>query len=402
MSDLHVIIAGGGLGGLALAQGLHQAGISVAVYERDPSPAFRNQGYRIRINPDGITALQAVLAPAAFELFAATAGHPGTRMDAFDHRLDLVHGQQLAPVPGLPGAGRLAVNRRTLREILLSGLEKSVHYGARLTHYRTEPTGPVTAHFADGTSATGDVLIGADGVNSAVRAQLLPEARVVDAGLRLFYGKVPFAGEADRERIPAELLGLWTTVIGPDRRFIGLAPVQYPEAPHDAAARLAPDIALGAGTDYLACVFGARRELLPCTDEQLFAMTGPDLRELALGLLESWHPTLREIVSRQDPASVFPVSVRTSVPVPAWETSAVTLLGDAIHVMSPAIGVGANTALRDARVLANRLVEAAGGADLLAALHAYEAEMVEYGFDAVRESAERGHQLVGQDPLPTA
>jgi 2-polyprenyl-6-methoxyphenol hydroxylase-like FAD-dependent oxidoreductase len=70
--------------------------------------------------------------------------------------------------------------------------------------------------------------------------------------------------------------------------------------------------------------------------------------------------------------------------------------------MSPAIGVGANTALRDARVLASRLAAAANGLPLTAALHAYEDEMRRYGFDAVRESAERGHRLVGQDPLPTA
>lgn len=94
--------------------------------------------------------------------------------------------------------------------------------------------------------------------------------------------------------------------------------------------------------------------------------------------------------------------MRTSVPLAPWETTAVTLLGDAIHVMSPAIGVGANTALRDARLLVGRLAEAAGGGYVKAALHAYEAEMLEYGYDAVRESAERGHRLVGQNPLPAA
>ncbi|MEY9963502.1 2-polyprenyl-6-methoxyphenol hydroxylase-like FAD-dependent oxidoreductase [Streptacidiphilus sp. MAP12-16] len=401
MSDLHVIIAGGGLGGLTLAQGLHRAGISVAVYEKDPTAAFRNQGYRIRINSDGITALKAVLMPPAFELFAATAGNPGSRMDAFDHQLNLLHAQELPPAPDLPGGGHLAVNRMTLRQILLSGLDKAMHHGARLTHYDTDRSGAVTAHFADGSSATGDVLIGADGVNSAVRKQYLPQARVVDAGLRLLYGKVKLAGDEARALVPPELLGLWTTVIGPGKRFVGLAPVQYRESMHQASARLAPDIELSDDSDYLACVFGARREQIPCTDEELFAMTGAELQALTLSLVEGWHPGLVGIVSRQDPASIFPVSVRTSVPVAGWKTTSVTLLGDAIHVMSPAIGVGANTALRDARVLTGRLVQAAGGRPLAEALRAYEEEMIGYGFDAVRESAGRGHRLVGQDPLPS-
>ncbi|MFE2964533.1 FAD-dependent oxidoreductase [Streptomyces sp. NPDC059340] len=401
MSDLHVIIAGGGLGGLALAQGLQRAGTSVAVYEKDPSPGFRNQGYRLRINSDGITALKAVLPPQAYEVFAATAATPGPRMDAFDHQLNLLHAQELPPVPGLPGGGNLAVNRMTLRQILLAGLDKAVHYGARLTHYDVNASGSVTAHFTDGTSATGDVLIGADGVNSAVRKQYLPQARVVDAGLRFLYGKVPFASDEARALVPPELLGLWATVVGPERRFVGLAPVQYREPMHEVTARLAPDIELSDESDYLACVFGARRDQFPCSDAELFAMSGAELQTLTLSLVEGWHPGLVEIVSRQDPASIFPVSVRTSVPVAAWETTAVTLLGDAVHVMSPAIGVGANTALRDARVLADRLLQAAGGRPLAEALHDYEEEMIGYGFDAVRDSAARGHRLVGQDPLPS-
>jgi 2-polyprenyl-6-methoxyphenol hydroxylase-like FAD-dependent oxidoreductase len=321
-------------------------------------------------------------------------------MDTFDHQLNLLHAQELPPVPDLPGSGHLAVNRRTLRQILLSGLDKSVHYGAQFTHYTTTGSGAVTAHFADGTRATGDVLIGADGVNSAVRKQHLPQARVVDAGLRLLYGKLPFADDEARCLVPPELLGLWTTVVGPRQRFVGLAPVQYREPMHQATARISPDIEISDDSDYLACVFGARREQFPCTDQELFAMDGAQLRALTLSLVQGWHPELVEIVARQDPASIFPVSVRTSVPVDGWDTTAVTLLGDAVHVMSPAIGVGANTALRDARVLTARLTEAAGGRPLADALHAYETEMIGYGFDAVRDSAARGHKLVGQDPLP--
>ncbi|WP_327070786.1 FAD-dependent oxidoreductase [Kitasatospora sp. NBC_01302] len=401
MSDLHVIIAGGGLGGLALAQGLQRAGIGVSVHEKDPTAGFRNQGYRIRINSDGITALEAVLTPRAYEVFAATAGTPGPRMDTFDHQLNLLHAQEIPPVPNLPGGGNLAVNRMTLRQILLAGLEEVVRYGARLTRYETNPSGSVTAHFADGTSATGDVLIGADGVNSAVRKQYLPEAQVVDAGLRLLYGKVPLAGDEARALVPPELLGLWTTVVGSQHRFVGLAPVQYREAMHEVTAHLAPELELSDDSDYLACVFGARREQFPCTDGELFAMNGAQLLALTLSLVEGWHPRLVRIVARQHPASIFPVTVRTSVPISPWETTAVTLLGDAIHAMSPAIGVGANTALRDARTLADRLAQAGGGRPLTEALRAYEQEMTGYGFDAVRDSADRGHRLAGQDPLPS-
>ncbi|MGW4771586.1 FAD-dependent oxidoreductase [Nocardia sp. NPDC004278] len=75
-------------------------------------------------------------------------------------------------------------------------------------------------------------------------------------------------------------------------------------------------------------------------------------------------------------------------------------MGDVVHVMSPAIG--ANTALRDAQVLTDHLTRVTrDGRPLLQALHAYERDMFDYAFDAVRESTARGHHLVGQDPMPT-
>lgn len=319
---MHVVVIGAGLGGLALAQGLRRAGISVAVYERDATPVIRNQGYRIRIDPNGIAALRTVLTRPAYDVFAATAGTPGGVTATYDHELNLLHRFEQPPVPALPGGGNLAVNRQTLREILLAGLDGVVRFGARFTRFESRPDG-VTAHFEDGSVAVGDVLVGADGAGSVTRQQLLPEARVVDAGLRLLYGKAAFGAE--------ELLGL---------------------------------------------------------------------RAVALAMTDGWHPAVREVLAGQD--AIFPVTVRSSVPIGPWETSRVTLLGDAIHVMSPAIGVGANTALRDGQVLAGRIREAAGGRPVVEALREYEAEMVGYGFDAVRDSARRGHELVGQNPLEDA
>jgi 2-polyprenyl-6-methoxyphenol hydroxylase-like FAD-dependent oxidoreductase len=86
MSDLHVLVAGAGLGGLALAQGLHRAGIGVTVVERDASLTTRRQGYRLHIDADARDALAQLLPPASAQLFLATAGVPAPRFTVLDHR----------------------------------------------------------------------------------------------------------------------------------------------------------------------------------------------------------------------------------------------------------------------------------------------------------------------------
>jgi NAD(P)-binding Rossmann-like domain len=73
-TPLHVLIVGGGVGGLCLAQGLRRAGVSVAVYERDRSPGSRLEGFRLHINPAGARALRACLPPALWGTFIASAG----------------------------------------------------------------------------------------------------------------------------------------------------------------------------------------------------------------------------------------------------------------------------------------------------------------------------------------
>ncbi len=79
--------------------------------------------------------------------------------------------------------------------------------------------------------------------------------------------------------------------------------------------------------------------------------------------------------------------IRTSVAVPPWETTNITLLGDAIHSMTPFRGIGANTALRDAQLLGRNLIAAARGeVELVAGIHDYETQMIDYGFAAVRAS----------------
>src|SRR5207248_2260816 len=84
-----------------------------------------------------------------------------------------------------------AVDRLTLREILLAGLDGMVRLGKEFTRYELLPTGEVQAYFADGSAATGDLLVGADGVNSRVRQQLLPEVILTDTGTRWLGGRTP-------------------------------------------------------------------------------------------------------------------------------------------------------------------------------------------------------------------
>jgi len=113
----------------------------------------------------------------------------------------------------------------------------------------------------------------------------------------------------------------------------------------------------------------------------------PEQLQLARELTRHWHPNLRQLLELTDPTSLQSINIRTSVPVAPWASSNVTLLGDAIHTMTPGRGAGANTALRDAALLCQALVEVRRGLiTIVPAIHRYEAEMLRYSTAAVIES----------------
>ncbi|WP_329072068.1 FAD-dependent oxidoreductase [Amycolatopsis sp. NBC_01480] len=366
-----VVVIGAGIGGLCLAQGLRRAGIPCAVYERDASPEARRQGYRLHIDGAGTDALREVLPDELYERFLDTSLRPKPTVPLFDEQLVLQSVREF-PDPGFN------VNRMTLRRILLSGLG-DVRFGKRLTHYENDADG-VTAHFADGTSARGRVLVGADGVNSPVRRRLLPHARIADTGLRQLYGKIPLDDEA-RRLFDDEMHAVFSMIVGPGHTMVGVAPVAHPEP-------------------FMTCSVGLRREAIGLSEAELAGLSGAQLQELALKLVGGWHPRVRAMVSRWALETVFPLVIRTSVPFSPWDSGRVTLLGDAVHAMSPAAGSGANCALRDGAALAAALGAGPDAAVAGGAIAAYEEAMLASGFAAVRESAANGHQFLGQDPLP--
>lgn len=148
--------------------------------------------------------------------------------------------------------------------------------------------------------------------------------------------------------------------------------------------------------DYVVCIVGGRHEFFPDAGA-MRACSGKELRQIAAETLRSWPAGAASLVRSADPASFFLAEMHTSVPTTLDPPANVTLLGDAIHAMTPTLGRGANVAMRDGTLLGRALKKAAGGQ---LALAAYERDMLAYGFSAVREAARTGEQRMAQNPLP--
>lgn len=398
---LRVLVIGGGIGGLCLAQGLKRAGTAVTVFERNRSRDDWLQGYRIHISPHGSRALHACLPPEAWQAFLDTSGKPAEGFGFLTEQLDelLFFGRDLiGGGPADPVDSHHSASRITLRQVLLSGLDDEVEYDREFVRYTQNPDGTVTAFFADGGSATGDVLVAADGANSRVRAQYLPRARRVDTGVLAVVGKLPLDDgsrawltprlyQTVNNIMPRDDTSMFVAVWEGDRAKV---PVLAGVGGNDPAAALPPGMLFDNTRDYLIWGYSARRESFPA---QLAAADSADavdaavLTRTVLARIEKWHPDLRRLVADSDLDTVRQVRIRSMEPVSAWRPSNVTLIGDAIHNMTPMAGIGANTALRDAELLCRKLAEVdRGRAALLPAIGEYEAAMLDYGFAAVKLS----------------
>ena len=396
LRPLHVLIIGAGTGGLCLAHGLKRAGISVAVYERDRTRTDGLHGYRVGIDPDGSRALHACLPPELYDTFVATCARPPRYFNMLTEQFREFLALEVPPSTD-PIDSEKSVSRMTLRQILLTGVEDLVHFDKAFTRYEQGADGRVTAHFADGTSATGDLLVAADGSNSRVRRQYLPEARLEDSGILAIAAKLPLTPETGALLPPKVFNGI-SLVFAPkgyscilhvmEFKWKGDRGLKAGIGGNDAALISRwPGLLYDNTADYINWGFSASARYFP---PDVMQRPADELIRLTLEMTPGWHPHLRELFRRTDRSTCFPLNIRTSVPVPAWQPSAVTLLGDAIHTMTPGRGVGANTALRDADLLRRNLIAVRDGRQpLLAAVGDYEAKMRVYGFDAVLKSREQ-------------
>jgi 2-polyprenyl-6-methoxyphenol hydroxylase-like FAD-dependent oxidoreductase len=376
-SPLRVLIAGGGLGGLCLAQGVRKAGHACMVFERD-ADLTRKVGYRLHMSADGGEALRACLPDDLFELYLQTSRKTPPRQLAvvIDDQLD-----ELSSMPhlGPPNDGdppHTAVHRKTLRQILLGRLGDSVRSGCAVVGYEERADG-VRVLLDDGGFADGDVLVGADGIRSVVRAQRLPGVSVIEAGVDGLglYGRSALPANVLAE-LPAVLLDGFVIATNKRGGLLALGAFNPRRPPAEAAAALAPDVHLDPVEDYM-MVSGslAPGTAIPAPGEWT-AETPARLHASMLAAVDGWHPALRGVVERIDRDTLFAISFGRLDPTPAWEPSRVTLIGDSIHAMLPTLGQGANMALRDAGVLADRLAAAGRGEiGVIDAIGEYERDM---------------------------
>ncbi|HXT89914.1 MAG TPA: NAD(P)/FAD-dependent oxidoreductase [Trebonia sp.] len=375
---MKVAVIGAGIGGLTLAQGLMRAGIDVTVYERDSALDSRGQGYRIHLHASA--ALEACLPPDLYELCVATAGQPSTQVTVMTSGLRILRRTDVNPT-----SIATSVNRQTLREILAARLEDVIEFGRACVGFTQDADG-VRVQFADGGQRDADLLVAADGVGSPIRRQYLPQLTVQETGSVCIYGRTTLT-EQTRPLVPSALWNGFTAIVG---GAVGMATgvLDFREAPDEAAQRIAPDVRLSAVPPYLMWALTAQADAFASGVDGL---DPAGLHAVAMETIRSWHRDVRRLVELASIEETTLIPIRSAVPIEAWTSTRVTLLGDAVHAMSPARGSGANTALRDAALLAAELASAARGEkDVVRAIADYEREMVTYGFEAVRASREAG------------
>ncbi|MFI5709145.1 FAD-dependent oxidoreductase [Kribbella sp. NPDC051620] len=399
---MKVLVIGGGTGGLALAHGLKRAGIEVRVFERDVLRTDGLHGYRVGIDPDGSRALSALLPKDLYDTFVATKARDPKYFNMITEDLKEVLSMEIPPAAD-PVESEKSISRMTMRQVLLTGLDDVVEFGKEFVRFEQRDDS-VTAYFADGSQETGDLLVAADGSGSRVRRQYLPQAKTEETGIVAIAGKLPITEESAKLVSPKVFEGI--TIVQAPRGFACILHVMEFQWDRDGKVkdgiggnteqliRQWPGLQFDNTRDYMNWGLSATADKLPAN---VMDLRGEELIKVALDATPGWHLNLRRLFELTDPGTCFPVNIWTSVPLDPWPTTNVTLLGDAIHTMTPGRGVGANTALRDALQLCKKLIEVRDGrSELIAAVGEYEKAMIEYGFDAVLKSRA---QMSASDPV---
>jgi 2-polyprenyl-6-methoxyphenol hydroxylase-like FAD-dependent oxidoreductase len=360
MMTTPVTIVGAGLGGLVLARVLHVHGIQAAIYEAEPSAGARTQGGQLDIHPhDGQLALKEA---GLFEAFRAIIHQGGEASRVLDQ-----HGNVLLDEPDDGNGGRPEVLRGDLRRILLDSLpDGMVQWGRKVSDIRSLGVGRHALSFADGSTVTTSLLVGADGAWSRVRP-LLSDAKPEYVGTSFIE---TYLYDADaRHAAAARAVGAGT--------LIAAAPGKGIFAHREPGSVLHTYVALRRPAEWFAGID--------------FSNVAAAVARIAAEF-DGWAPELTALITDGETAPV-PRILHTLPIEHRWDrVPGVTLLGDAAHLAPPA-GEGANLAMLDGAELGKAI--AAHPLDIEAALAAYEAALFPRSQSAAADAHEILELLVG-------
>jgi salicylate hydroxylase len=332
---LQAVVVGGGIGGIAAAVALTQAGIDVQVHEQ--ARQLTEVGAGVSLAPNGLLMLERLGVGDGIRRL-------GVRYAA--SQLRLPDGR---PVPHEPyqfavAGQNIGIHRADLLALLAGQLPPgTVRTGHRCTDFRQEDAGDngsATVVFADGSTASADVVIGADGIHSVLQGFVVAPAEPVFSGVVAYRGLVPSLSE-----YPAGTIRMW---MGEGKHFL-VFPVRA-----------------GQLLNYVGFVSSGT-----AVRESWSAQGDP----AALAAhFAGWDPLIGQVIAAiSGPGgSGFQWGMYDRAPLPRWSSGRLTLLGDAAHPMLPHLGQGVNQALEDAVALATLLGATKSPAGVPPALTAYE------------------------------
>lgn len=304
-----VLVAGGGIGGLAAALALQQRGIKALVCER--APALREVGAGLLLSPNAVRVLSWLgLAEAA-----------RIRSRVIDEwRILNPQGRPLHRMqPGRAGSPALSLHRGDLQMLLQAQLDPAaLRLEFEIVAHAQSADG-VELVAQSGERIAGSVLVGTDGLHSQVRAGLRGEQSPRDCGYVGWRSVV--------SGIPPGYEGNWLTESWGEGKRFGISP-------------------LGGGRCYWYATTNQTRDAVP----------GPaNAREELLARFRHWHAPIPELIAATPPDTILRNVIFDRPNTGRWTHERVTLLGDAAHPMTPNLGQGACTALEDAWVLAREI-----------------------------------------------
>jgi salicylate hydroxylase len=333
--SLNVIIIGGGIGGTAAALALARVGCDVRIYEQ--VKAKTEVGAGIQISPNATRLLHRYGLGEALKPFAVRPA--ALEVWRWDDGAVLSHEKLGDTIESAYGAPYYHFHRADLLSVLTRALPDGVLQSAQRCVGISQTATGVRATFEDGSSAEGEVLVGADGIHSTVRQTLFGAERP------RFSGNVAYRGLAPAERLAH--LGLRYTSnnwMGPGGHFVHYF------------------VSGGRFVNFVAVTEQA--------DWQRESWTDRGRIEDARAYYAGWHPQVHAILGAVD--ETFKWALFDRAPLEQWSVGRITLLGDACHPMLPYMAQGAAQSIEDGATLAACLADVSR-ADIAPALRRYEA-----------------------------